>query len=201
MPDLVHEPVCQPTNTENQNNLKKFRIKWVKNGMNLQRLWPRWKEHIKGIKEKREGREYSQWNSEMKAPQAPPPTSRPLVQPLPWVSVCLQGGRMVLTDVVSSLQKQIWVSGKVPQMGLPPPSPQLFPLCSCVHDSPSGISITKASMCQPLHLPRLSLARPPATTPEKSCLCYELRTRKLWQSLQAKTSVHCWPPYCYQEVW
>lgn len=46
---------------ENQNHLKKFRIKWVKNGMNLQ--WhfdPGGKNNIQGIKEKREGREYSQ---------------------------------------------------------------------------------------------------------------------------------------------
>ena len=169
--DLFHEPVCQPVNMENQNHLKKFRIKWIKNGMNLQ--WhfdPGGMNNIKRIKEKRESREHSQWNSKMKAPQAQPPTSsssRALAQPLPCVCVCLQGGRTVLTNAVSSLQKQIWVSGKVPQMGLPLPPPQLFPLCSCVHDSPSVISITEASICQPLHLPGLSLARPSATTPEK----------------------------------
>lgn len=82
---------------ENQNHLKKFRIKWVKNGMNLQ--WhfdPGGKNNIQGIKEKREGREYSQWNSKMKAPQAQPPASSSslaLAQALPCVCVCLQGGK------------------------------------------------------------------------------------------------------------
>lgn len=58
---MFHEPVCQPVNMENQNHLKKFRIKWIKNGMNLQ--WhfdPGGMNNIKRIKEKRESREHSQ---------------------------------------------------------------------------------------------------------------------------------------------
>lgn len=149
-------------NMENQNHLKKFRIKWVKNGMNLQ--WhfdPGGKNNIKGIKEKERGRiQPMKLRDETFRPNTQPPLlPQALAQALPCVCVCLQGGRTVLSGcclVSAETDLGFW---RFHRWAFHLPLPQLFPLCSCVHSAPSVISITKASICQPLHLPGLSLAR------------------------------------------
>lgn len=167
-------------------------------------LWPRWKEQYKRELKRREKAEYSQWNSEMKAP--PRPNTQPPLLPKPWLRLflvcvsCLQGGRTVLTDAVSSLQKQIWVSERFHRWAFHLPSTAVPTLLVCAWRTISHFPITKCPFASPSIWPGLSLPGPPATTPEKQCLCYELRTKELWQSL---SNNHCplLTPCYFQEVW